>query len=92
MPQCIKCKIFHYRDKDLCSFCEKALQENSNQVKQKKIKKIKIKEIKFCGRCNKLVKQYKRNKLCTDCVNEQNKKDELTRKWNERFGISKRAT
>ena len=40
--------------------------------------------MKKCGRCNKEVKRYRRNKLCAECVRKQSEKE----KFNQQFHIA----
>ena len=82
MPLCKKCKLWHYRDKDICSFCEGVAKEEKELALERK-----------CLRCEKKVKKYYRKKLCFSCFSEIKKnraiEEELNR-TNNLLGLVKR--
>ena len=55
MPRCVKCKTWHYRKTEVCSFCEKIERENE----------------KLKGKCGKCGSTIKGTGLCSSCKKER---------------------
>jgi len=56
MPACKRCKLWHYRETELCSFCKGLEKEEKELILNKR-----------CTRCEKKVERYYRKRLCSSC-------------------------